>query len=178
MLLRAHSTVVVKLIIIQVESPRAAQTCWLLTDFFNWSLGWCTDINTFFSQLCNTGLSAFLICRWWVPLLSWCIYVLYFSMFSMAKYFSLYSQMETVKWQSSVSRITLEEINVVDGRKRVMVWTRAFHSPIATTASTFLFVLFRCFPTLPITEHVFFVVVVHQIRQLFIEPCPLGMNWL
>lgn len=65
--------------------------------------------------------------------------------------------------QSSVSRIILEEINVVDGKKIVMVWTRLFYSPIATTVSTYFLLVwfggffFRDLPTLPITEYFFYL---------------------
>lgn len=76
-----------------------------------------------FLQLCKTGLSTFHkhVQKMDTFSLLMHLYISYFLMISVEERCSLHSQMQTVKRQSSMSRIILEEINVVDGRKRVMV---------------------------------------------------------
>lgn len=78
----------------------------LLTDFFNWSLGWCS---------CSISIHSFHSFASWIVSLPHT---------QMMDAFTLLMRLYLIFFnvgQSSVSRIILEEINVVDGKKRVMV---------------------------------------------------------
>lgn len=69
-----------------------------------------------------------------------------------------------MKWQSSMNHIILEEINVADWKKRVMMWTQATRSPFIMGVIALIFV--RCFLRFP-TILPFY----HMAEELFIRPC-------